>query len=94
MLPKFLQPCLASYDLQELNLKEDKRLIITQVLNKGDDEALRWLGRNYSQKEIKEAIVSPMRGMWLKNILAYWQKIFNLKLSKETFNKAVLDLRP
>lgn len=94
MLPKFLQPCLASYDLRELDLQEDRRLIITQVLNKGDDEALRWLGKNYSQKEIKEAIVLPMKGMWLKNILAYWQKIFNLKLNRKVFNEAILDLRP
>jgi len=94
MLPKFLQPCLASYDLRELDLEKDKRLIITQVLNKGDDKAVRWLGKNYSEKKIKGAISSPMRGMWLENILSYWQKIFNLKLSKETFNKAVLDLRP
>ena len=94
MLPQFLQPCLASYDLRELDLKEDKRLIITQVLNKGNDEDLRWLGKNYSKKEIKETITSPIRGMWLEKVLSYWQKIFNLNLSKETFNRAVLNLRP
>lgn len=93
-LPKFLQPYLASYDLAKLDVKRDKKLIITQVLNKGNYPALQWLGRTYSRKEIKEAITSPTPGMWLKSTLSYWLKIFNLKLDKKTFNQAVLNLRP
>jgi hypothetical protein len=36
-LPEFLQTCLWSYDLKELDPKDprDRRLIITQVLNHG-----------------------------------------------------------
>ncbi|MBL7150503.1 hypothetical protein ISS86_01080 [Candidatus Microgenomates bacterium] len=94
MVPKFLQPYLASYDLTELDIKRDKELIITEILNKGNDKALRWLGKVYSQKEIKKVISSPVRGMWLKNILSYWQKIFNIKLDKKIFKEAILDLRP
>lgn len=55
-LPKFLQPYLASYDLTKLDIKRDKKLIITQVLNKGNYSALRWLGKTYSQKEMRETI--------------------------------------
>jgi len=55
-LPKFLQPYLASYDLSELDIKKDRELIITELLNKGDSRALSWLGKTCSQKEIKEVI--------------------------------------
>lgn len=93
-LPKFLQPYLAGYNLAQLNAKEDKRLIITEILNKGNDQALHWLGKTYSQREIKSVIASPIRGMWLENTLSYWQKIFDLRLDKKTFKQAILDLWP
>lgn len=93
-LPKFLQPYLASYDLTKLDIKQDKKLIITQILNKGNYQALQWLGKTYSRKEIKEAISSPTPGMWLKSTLLYWLKIFGIKLDKKTFNRAALNLRP
>lgn len=93
-LPKFLQPYLASYDLNRLDPKQDGQLIITQVLNKGNYRALRWLGKTYSQKEIKETISSPTPGMWLKSILLYWLKIFDIRLPKKVFREAILDLRP
>lgn len=91
-LPKFLQPYLASYDLRSLNIKSDKNLIITEVLNKGDDKALSWLGKTYSQKEIKKVIAAPTRGMWMKSILSYWLKIFNLKIPRKVFDRAIIDL--
>ena len=93
-LPKFLQPHLASYDLSKLDAKRDKTLIITQVLNKGNYQALRWLGKTYSRKEIKKTIAAPTPGMWLKSTLLYWLKIFNFKLDKRIFNRAVLKLQP
>lgn len=91
-LPKFLQPYLAGYDLRYLDSEKDRELIITQILNRGDDEALRWLSRNYSRNEIKQVVFSPTRGMWLRSILSYWLKIFGLKLDKKVFNQAIIDL--
>lgn len=91
-IPIFLQPCFPSYDLKSLDKERDKKLIITQILNHGIDRDIRWLGKNYSQKEIKKAISSPTRGMWMKSVLSYWLKIFNLKLSKKTLDKAIINL--
>lgn len=93
-IPKLLQSCFPSYNLSRLEIKGDKRLIITQILNRGDDVALEWLGKTYSQKEIKEIVSSPNRGMWLKSILLYWQRIFNTKLPKQIFKEALIDLNP
>ena len=93
-LPKFLQPYLASYDLSELDIKKDRELIITELLNKGDSRALSWLGKTCSQKEIKEVISNPIKGMWMESILSYWLRILNVKLPEKTFKQALINLHP
>lgn len=93
-LPKFLQPCLASYDLSKMDTNESKETIITSVLNKGNFRALTWLGKTYSRGEIERVVSSPTRGMWLRSTLLYWEKIFGIKLKKEEFERAILDLNP
>lgn len=91
-LPKFLQSYLASYDLKSLEVKRDKKLIITQVLNRGDDQALCWLSKYYSPQDIKQVVSSPTRGMWAESVLDYWLKIFGIKLDKKAFNQAIINL--
>ena len=93
-LPSFLQPCLASYNLSKLDKKRDKKTIITEILNKGDELALQWLGKTYTQEEIKDTVSSPARGMWLSKVLTYWLKIFDLKIPKNVFQKAIINLSP
>lgn len=93
-LPKFLQPCLASYDLFKMDSNESKETIITSVLNKGNDKAMKWLCETYSAREIKGVLRNPMRGMWLKRTLDYWQKIFDIKIPKFTYKLALLSLEP
>ena len=93
-LPKFLQPYLASYDLSRLDVESDKDIIITEILNKGDDKALSWLGKVYSRRTIKKIISSPIRGLWMRSVLNYWAKILGIKLSPEKFRQAILDLNP
>lgn len=91
-VPSFLQTYLASYDLSGLDVKIDKNLIITEILNKGNKEAYSWLYENYSKSDIQEVISKPTRGMWLKGILQYWLKMFNLTLNKHQFEKAELNI--
>lgn len=93
-LPQFLQPYLASYDLRYLDKNQDKKLVITEILNKGGEWALGWLGKNYSQAEIKKAVSSPTRGMWMKSTLDYWLKYFNIKIPKFNYELAILSLDP
>lgn len=91
-LPKFLQPCLPSYDLGQLDIKKDRVLIITSILNQGDYQALKWLSKNYSKKEITNVIKNPVRGMWYEWILKYWLMIFGLKLPNKTYQAAIIRL--
>jgi len=93
-LPKFLQPYLASYNLSNLDQNNDKKLIITEVLNKGDDVALHWLLKTYSSKDIKDVLRFPTRGMWMKSVLLYWIKILDVKLPQKVYQKAILNLNP
>lgn len=91
-LPKFLQPYLASYDLSSLDIRKDKKLIITEILNKGDFRALAWVSGIYAQSDIKNVLHNPTSGMWLKSILVYWLRIFGMKLAKSKFEKALINL--
>lgn len=93
-LPKFLQPCFPSYNVRNLDRTRDKNLIITQILNYGTEKDLEWLTKNYSKKEVKKVLLKPDKGMWLKEVLVYWQKILDLKIPKSVFQKAILDINP
>ncbi|PIS14602.1 hypothetical protein COT64_01780 [Candidatus Shapirobacteria bacterium CG09_land_8_20_14_0_10_39_12] len=91
-LPEFLQSCFPSYDLNSLDKRKDKKLIITQVLNYGTEKETEWLWENYSKKEVEEVIRFPTSGMWTQSVLLYWLKIFDVKLDQNNFNKAVINL--
>lgn len=77
-IPSYLQPYLASYDLSKIDAFDQsvRNELITQILNKGDLEATKWIFKNYSLENIKECIKNPVRGVWIKSSLSYWQKIF------------------
>ncbi|HLD92139.1 MAG TPA: hypothetical protein VI795_01945 [Patescibacteria group bacterium] len=90
-LPKFLAPYLASYDLDKLDLEKNKEMIITEILNKGDGKALKWLANNYTKMDIKQTVATPMKGSWFRSVLKYWHKIFAIDPSPSQFNKAIID---
>ena len=93
-IPKFLQSCFASYDVEKLDSRKDKKLIITEILNKGVDRDVNWLYRTYSKEDIKEAVEKPTRGMWLKTTYNYWLKILGVDLPVNKFQEAIIDLNP
>lgn len=95
-LPKFLEPFLPSYDISKMALRDPGRRqeIIIQLLNFGDTRHLRWLFRTYSQREIKEVIAHPQRGMWQARALNHWTKIFNIKGPKLIYEVAIFSLKP
>lgn len=93
-IPDFLQSSLWSYDLSKLDKKQDRRLIVTQIINYGDDKQLLWLKKNYSRKEIKEVVSHPDRGLWFREKLRLWLKIFNFMIDPLEYEAAILDLKP
>lgn len=91
-IPQFLQSYLASYDLNLLDPQKNKQLIITAILNKGDDKALQWLSTIYSKEDIEQVIKNPTRGMWYSWILNYWTRILNISLPKGRLEQAQIRL--
>lgn len=80
-IPKKLQAALWTYNLKELDLEEDKKLIITQVLNYGDLEDVKWLYSVYLENDIKEVVKDPQRGRWFAKTLNFWLTVFDLEIS-------------
>jgi len=94
ILPKKLQAVLWSYDIKKIDLERNKKEIITQVLNYGDWQDLKWLFRTYSEKEIKEVIKNPRRGVWFEKVLNFWATVFDLHIKKDVWQKAIFDIHP
>src|SRR3989344_4526017 len=95
-LPEFLQSALWSYDLASLNIKENAKLIITQVLNWGGKQQLDWLHQNYNENEIKQVMQHPSRGVWLRDKFRHWLHKYDMLIDPLEFDVAIwdLDFRP
>ncbi len=78
-----------SYDIKTLDFDRDKDYIISQVLNYGTWDDVRWLKKTYPDDEIKKVIKNPSRGIWFEKVLNYWCTIFNIRLKKDLFQKAI-----
>ena len=87
MIPKYVQPFLWSYNAKELSIKENKKRIITNVLNLGSAKATSWLFKAYSKKDIKKMIADPMPGEWSGKSLNFWSLIFNIPAPKKNIRK-------
>jgi len=88
-LSKFLQSALWSYDLKKIDRNLHKRVIITQILNHGTWEQLKWLLKNYTISEIKKEVENPRRGEWRPSVINYWIKILGIKASDEKIKKSL-----
>jgi len=93
-IPSKWQWLLWSYDIKSLDLKRDKEYIITQVLNYGSWDDLKLLFKIYSEKELKEILKKPSRGLWFEKVLNFWLTIFNIKLAKNLYQKAIFNINP
>ena len=93
-IPKFIAPCLWSYDISEMDSEKDKELIITQVLNYGDAKRIKWLYLVYTEDDIKEVVSHPRRGLWFPRVLNFWETILEIKIPKERREKALFRLYP
>ncbi len=92
-IPKKMQWLFWSCKIEDLDLEKDKHYIISQVLNYGIWKDLKWLFKVYSEKEIKNVVKNPARGVWFRDVLNFWNLIFALKLKKKLLEKATFNLR-
>lgn len=93
-IPKKMQWLFWSYDVNSLDLGGDKNYIITQVLNYGTWEDVKWLFKLYSEREIKKVVKKPGRGLWFPDVLNFWLLMFGEKLEKKNYQKAIFNIDP
>lgn len=93
-VPANLRSVLWSYDLSRLDTKRDAHLIITQVLNYGFPEDLKWLLKTYSSDEIRAVVANPDRGIWFRDKLRNWLTKFDLTIDPMYFDVAIREIDP
>jgi len=72
-----LAPIFWSYDLQALDSETHKRLIISQILNYGTIESLRWLKKTYTPDDIREVIAQSSKSAWSLKSLRLFTTLYN-----------------
>lgn len=77
----------------QTDLNHNKNEIITAVLNKGNNQDIKWLFKNINQEKIKLTIAQPMKGQWDKKSLNLWQKYFNIQLSQQAIYQAIQSIK-
>ncbi|PIV07985.1 hypothetical protein COW57_03245 [Candidatus Roizmanbacteria bacterium CG17_big_fil_post_rev_8_21_14_2_50_39_7] len=78
LTPPSVKAVLWSYDLNALEVQKDKKIIISQVLNFGSEEAIKWLFKQYSFKDVEQiANIIPLF-QWNKKSLSLWKLVLSI----------------
>ena len=93
-VPRSFERVLWSYHIGRMDMAEDKRQIIPQVLNYGTWKELKLLFKYYSEADIKAAVSHPRRGVWFERVLNFWTKMYGIRLRKDVYQKAIVHLCP
>lgn len=83
MLPTFLKPYLWSFDIDNLDLTQHKKIIIFQLLNFGSKEATDWLFTTYPKQEIIQVANTIPQTQWDKKSLNLWVIVLGLTPPKK-----------
>lgn len=92
-LPSFLQSCLWSYDLSQMDKDRDKKLIIAQIINYGNASQQQWMHSSYSDQEIKDVVTHPRRGIWWRDKLRWWLNKYKAMIDPLRFEVAIREIR-
>jgi hypothetical protein len=93
-LPDFVKRALWSHDPRRIDRERDKALIITQVLNYGTWEGVRWIVRTYGDEGIRAVIRKPWRGMWWPRVLNFWMTMLDVRLPRRVVDVAEIRMQP
>jgi len=85
MIPRIIWPFLWSYDVNSMDIKADCKIIIFNVLNYGDFDAIKWLFKTYREEEIvSNANIFPETS-WNKKSLNLWKIRLGINPKKSRF---------
>lgn len=78
--------------MDDLDAERSKKLIITQVLNYGDEQAVNWVNDNYSWSIIRDVVVHPTRGVWWREKLHKWLNYFDELVDPVQYEAAIIEM--
>ncbi len=62
---------------------KNKKILITQIFNRGDVKDIRWALRSYPRRVLKDCVENPLRGVWDEKSLNLFTGFFRVKLPKK-----------
>lgn len=75
-IPDYVKAALWSYDIDKLDLNEDKKSIVFSVLNYGSEKACKWLFSQYDHQILKNIFENSLLSSWNKKSLKLWSVVF------------------
>ena len=93
-IPTSVRACLWSSNLRQLDWAGQRGLVITQVLNRGTLEAVRWIIRLYGMRAIRNVVKNPRRGLWFPSTLQFWLTFFRMSIKPSLFEAALFSVVP
>ncbi|MDO8609831.1 MAG: hypothetical protein Q7R95_04740 [bacterium] len=77
-LPQSVKAVLWSYKLDHIEVQKHKKIIISQVLNFGSDEAIEWLFKQYSFALVARIANTIPLFQWNKKSLSLWKLVLSI----------------
>lgn len=77
-LPLSVKAVLWSYDYDHIELQKHKKIIISQVLNFGSQEAIEWLFKQYGFVLIEKISNTIPLFQWNKKSLSLWKLVLSI----------------
>jgi hypothetical protein len=78
-IPDCVQAVLWSYDPNRIDLEQHKSIIVSQVLNFGTEEAIKWLFARYGRDEVTRIAGDIPLGQWDKKSLSLWSLVLGIQ---------------
>lgn len=76
--PQSVKAILWSYDMKRIEVQKHKRIIISQVLNFGSQEAIEWLFKKYNFTLVKKIANTIPLFQWNKKSLSLWKLVLSI----------------
>ena len=85
IIPQSVKACLWSYDINmiDLSLSNHRARLVKNGLNRGTDEAVSWVRKNFPENEIADIIKKSSVSDWSKKSLALWSLLFDVRPGKQ-----------
>lgn len=91
-LPAFLEPYFWDVDFNEINAEQSAPYVVHRILDKGNDQAIRWMFKTYDKNLIKE-VITKRRGFSPKTA-NFWADLLDIDKIKVTcLQKPYLKMR-